>query len=204
MYSQLESMIRKEVALPADFWNELYECGEVICLKKGDFLLRQGEVCRHGYFLNRGSLIQLFQNENGKEIVLGFYIDHVYSFLSSPNSYFYHTGAIFEIRALEECELLAFSRECLEKLANRFAPFSLFYHKITANALHNMYLYSAMRLSMSAEEFLNYLISRQPEIMRRIPDKYIARFIGVSDEWLCKVKKKAFFPKKDIDLPNLN
>jgi len=192
MFQQLDTIIKREITAPEEFWEDLHEAAEHLVLRKNDFLLRQGEVCRHGYFLNRGSLIQLFQNENGKEIVLGFYIDHFYRFLSSPNSYFYHTGALFEIKALEECELLAFSREHLEYLSNKYSAFSLFYHKITANALHNLYLYSALRLSLNAEDFFTYLMANQPDIIRRIPDKYIARFIGVSDEWLCKLKKKVF------------
>jgi len=190
MFQQLDQIIRNDILVPEEFWTELHEGASLVTVKKNEYLLKQGDICKHGYFLNKGSLIQLFQNENGKEIVLGFYIDHMYQFLSSPFSYFNVTGTIFEIKALEDCELLAFSRDLLEHLSARYSSFSLFYHKITANALHNMYLNSAMRLSLSADNFFSFLVSRQPEVLRRIPDKYIARFIGVSDEWLCKVKKR--------------
>ncbi len=190
MFDQLEEHIRRVMPLSSELRQRLVDSASEITVKKNGYLLQQGEVCNHGYFLNKGSLIQLFQHENGKEIVLGFYIDHVYSFLSSPKSYFAGIGSTFEIKALEECSLLAFRKEDLENMAETFPEFSRFYHTITANALHNMYLFSAMRLSLSAEDFFVYLMKNHPAYLQRIPDKYIARFIGVSDEWLCKVKKK--------------
>jgi len=190
MFDLLEKQIRSEILLSPGLWKRIEEAAVEICVKKNQFLLKQGDVCHHGYFLNKGSLIQLYQHENGKEIVLGFYIDHVYSFLSSPRSYFNGTGSAFEIKALEDCSLLAFRKEDLENMAGEFPEFSIFYHKITATALHNMYMYSAMRLSLSAEEFFIYLMDNHPAFLHRIPDKYVARFIGVSDEWLCKVKKR--------------
>ena len=190
MFDQLEKQIRSEIPLSPELLKRLQETGVEISIKKNQYLLQQGQVCLHGYYLNKGSLIQLFQHENGKEIVLGFYVDHVYSFLSSPRSYFNETGSTFEIKALEDCSLLAFRKEDLERMAEEFSEFRLFYHKITANALHNMYMFSAMRLSLSAEDFFIYLMKNHPAYLQRIPDKYIARFIGVSDEWLCKVKKK--------------
>lgn len=190
MFDQLEKIIRSDISLSPELWNRLQETGEETVIRKNNYLLKPGDVCHHGYFLNKGSLIQLFQHENGKEIVLGFYIDHVYSFLSSPKSYFTGAGSTFGIKALEDCSLIAFRKEDLESMAEEFPEFSRFYHKITANALHNMYMFSAMRLSLSAEDFFVYLMKNHPAYMQRIPDKYIARFIGVSDEWLCKVKKK--------------
>jgi CRP-like cAMP-binding protein len=190
MFDLLEKHIRSEIALDPELWKQLQETGVEINIKKNEYLLKQGDVCRYGYFLNKGSLIQLFQHENGKEIVLGFYVSQVYSFLSSPQSYFSGTGSVFEIKALEDCSLLAFRKEDLESMAENFPEFRMFYHKITANALHNTYMFSAMRLSLSAEDFFIYLMKNHPAFLQRIPDKYIARFIGVSDEWLCKVKKR--------------
>lgn len=53
-------------------------------------------------------------------------------------------------------------------------------------------MFSALRLSLNAEEFLIFLYNQHPVYMRRIPDKYIAQFMGVSKEWLSKLKKKIF------------
>lgn len=192
MFDLLEKQLRREIQVSSDLLEQLREKGTEVTVKKNQYLLREGEICRHGYFLNSGSMIQLFQHENGKEIVLGFFVNEIYSFISSPHSYFNGTGSTFGIKALEDCELLAYRKEDLEHMADSFAGFRTFYHNITANALHNTYIFSAMRLSLSAENFFIYLMDNHPELLQRIPDKYIARFIGVSDEWLSKVKKRIY------------
>lgn len=190
MFDQLKEIMQSQITVSNELWHELEKRGEPIFISKNEYLIKQDKICRHGYFLNQGSLIQTYQNENGKNVVLGFYIDHVYSFLTSSDSYFNEIGSIFEIKALEDCELLAFHRNDLEFLALNYPEFNLFYHKITATGLHNMYLYTSMRLSLSAEDFFIYLKKNHPAFIERIPDKYLAQFIGVSKEWYSKVQKK--------------
>lgn len=190
MYDQLEKIIRNKISVSNDLWHELKNRAHSLHIKKNELLITQNEICRYGYFLNKGSLIQRYINENGKEVVLGFYIDHVYSFISSPDSYFNETGSTFEIKALEDSELLAYHKKDLEYLSEKFPEFNLFYHKITATALHNMYLYTSMRLSLSAEDFFVYLMDKHPAFLHRIPNKYLAQFIGVSKEWYSKIQKK--------------
>jgi len=190
MFEQLEKSIRKEIPLSEKLLSEIRDKGKEIRIAKNGYLVKQNEICRYGYFLNKGTLIQTYLNENGKEIVLGFYVEQVYTFLSSPDSYFNETGSTFEIKALEDCQLIAFHKKELEELSIKYPEFNLFYHKITATALHNMYLYTSMRLSLSAEDFYCYLSKNYPAFLHRIPDKYVAQFIGVSKEWYCKIKKK--------------
>ena len=69
MFDMLEKHIRSEIELKPELQQQLRDSGTLVLLKKGEYLLREGEVCRHGYFMNKGSMIQLFQHENGKEIV---------------------------------------------------------------------------------------------------------------------------------------
>lgn len=171
-------------------WAQLQEYGILRRLGKNEYLLRAGEICNHGYFINSGSLVQTYLSPNGKEVVQGFYIENTYAFLSSVTSYFSEKRSEFEIKALESCELIEFSREQLDILASEHHEFAVFYHKITAKAFQNLYLFSAMRIALNAEEFLRFLYKQYPSCLQRIPDKYIAQFMGVSKEWLSKLKKK--------------
>lgn len=171
-------------------WKQLQEYGTLRVLDKNEYLLKAGEVCNHGYFINSGSLVQTYLSPNGKEVVQGFYIENTYAFLSSVTSYFSEKRSEFEIKALEHCELIEFSREQLEQLSTEHHEFAVFYHKITAKAFQILYQFSAMRIALTAEEFLIFLYERFPLCLQRIPDKYIAQFMGISKEWLSKLKKK--------------
>ncbi|MFO7940176.1 MAG: Crp/Fnr family transcriptional regulator [Bacteroidales bacterium] len=197
MFAKFKHVVEKEINVTPELWAQVEAFGTPKHLKKNEYLLKAGEVCQHGYFINKGSLVQTFLNQNGKEVVQGFYIDDVYAFLSSVTSYFSEKESDCQIKALEECELIAYSKAQLEYLATHYQEFAIFYHKITAKGFQNLYMFSAMRLSLNAEEFLIFLYNQHPIYMQRIPDKYIAQFMGVSKEWLSKLKKrvaKKIFP----------
>jgi CRP/FNR family transcriptional regulator, anaerobic regulatory protein len=180
----------KDINISPEAWAQLQEFGKIRHLKKNEYLLKVDQVCQHGYFINSGSLIKTFLNQNGKEIVQGFYIDKAYSFLSEVTSYFSAQESAFQIKAIENCEIIEFSKSQLEYLVANFPEFSIFFHKITSNSYQNLYMFSAMRLSLNSEDFLIYLYNQHPVYLQRIPDKYIAQFMGVSKEWLSKLKKK--------------
>lgn len=76
-------------------------------MKKGDYLLRTGELCQDAYFINKGLFINLYVNENGNECVTGFAADNMFPFLSAIG-YFTKQPSEFEIKALEAGELLCF------------------------------------------------------------------------------------------------
>lgn len=192
MYSKLKAEIEKDIPVSPELWCKLQEFGKHRIIKKNQYVLKTGEICQHGYYLNKGSLIQTYLHENGKEIVLGFYLDQEYAFVSSVNSYFTQHESTFELKAIEDCELIEYSKAQIEAMASSHPEFCSFYHRITASGLHNLYMFSAMRLSLSAEEFLQFLYSKHPIYLNTIPDKYIAQFMGVSKEWLSKLKKKIF------------
>lgn len=192
MFSKFKLAIDKDMKMSPELWTQIKEFGKIRHLKKNEYLLRAGQVCQHGYFINSGSLVKTFLNQNGKEVVQGFYIDKDYTFLSEVMSYFSKQESDFQIKAIEDCELIEFSRSHLEYLINKFPEWAIFFHKITANSYQNLYMFSAMRLSLNAEDFLVFLYNQHPIYMQRIPDKYIAQFMGVSKEWLSKLKKKVF------------
>ena len=59
------------------FLGELAKNAKLISVKKGDYLLRTGELCQDAYFINKGLFINLYVNENGNECVTGFAADNM-------------------------------------------------------------------------------------------------------------------------------
>ena len=173
----------------SSFMEEVIRCGKVVSVKKGDYLLRTGEVCQDGYFINKGLFLNLFVNANGNECVIGFAADTMYPFLSSIG-YFTKQPSDFEIKAIESGELLCFSRDTLEDLSKRYPDFATYYQNIMLTIIYKRDVLLAVRLSSSAEEFIRYMYSHYAWLVNRVPDKYIARYMGISNAWYCKLKKK--------------
>ncbi len=190
MLSKFKQAVEEQIIISPELWSQIQEFGKIRNVKKNEYLLKAGQVCQYGYYVNKGSFVKTFLNQNGKEVVQGFFIDADYAFLSEVLSYYSDHGSDFQIKALESCEVVEFSKSQLEYLIANFPEFAIFFHKITAESFQNLYMFSAMRLSLNAEEFLLYIYKNHPIYMQRIPDKFIAQFMGVSKEWLSKLKRK--------------
>lgn len=190
MFAKLKAAIEQEIPVSMELWEKIQASGKVIHLKKNEYLLKSGEICHHGYFVNSGTLVKSFLNQNGKEVVQGFYMEDRYAFMTEVTSYFSEHESAFQVKAIENCELIEFEKTLLDDLITQFPEWALFFHQITGKSFQNLYMFSAMRLSLSAEEFLLFLYQQHPIYMQRIPDKYIAQFMGVSKEWLSKLKRK--------------
>lgn len=179
-----EALARDEV-----FVKELEDCSRMVTVRKGDYLLRTGELCLDAYFINKGLFMNQYVNENGNETVTGFSSDFEFPFLSSIG-YFTKAPSDFEIRAIEDGELLRFSRAQIEDLSLRYPLFASYYQNVMLMIISKLYTMFAVRQSCTAEEFLLYLYKNYLWIVNRVPDKYIAQYMGVSNSWYCKLKKR--------------
>ena len=188
-FARLLADIPKELAQNATFVKELKSYADLVYVKKGDFLLRSGELCQDAYFINKGLFIDIYMNEKGSECVTGFSSDTQYPFLSSIG-YFTKQPADFEIKAIEAGELLRLSRQHIEHLTSQYPLFASYYQNIMLTIIYKLYSMFAVRQVSTAEEFIRYLYTHYMWIINRVPDKYIALYMGISNAWYCKLKKR--------------
>lgn len=189
VFDKLFGGLPKKLSEDAAFFNEVQNCADCITLAKGEYLLRAGQPCTHGYFINKGLILHLYVNDKGRESVMGLSADDLYPFFSSPE-YFTGQPSGFELKAIEEVEVLAFSRFQIERLSEKYPAFASYFKEIMLMAISKIYTLTAARQSNTPEELLRYLYANHVWIVNRVPDKYIAQFIGISNEWYCKLKKK--------------
>ena len=191
-HSPFEKLLKdmpQRLAEDASFVRELETYAYLVTVKKGELLLRPGEICQNAYFINKGLFVNIFTSEQGKECVTGFASDFPYPFLSEI-SYFTGTPSNFEIKALEDGELLCLSRTQIESLSARYPLFASYYHNVMLVIISKLYMMFAYLQSYAAEEFIQFLYAHHKWIIQRVPDKYIALYMGISTSWYCKLKRK--------------
>ncbi len=113
---QLLAQLKAYSPLSSEALEALQNCFEEITLSKNEFLLREGQVCRHLYFLEKGAL-RGFYNLDGKEIThwFGFEKDFVTSF----HSFITKEPAVENIQLIEGSILWSISKETLTDLFNQ-------------------------------------------------------------------------------------
>lgn len=155
-------------------------------IKKKQFLLREQDVCRHSAFVTQGCLRGYTVDTNGFEHILQFappdwWIADMYSLIAQqPGS--------LNIDALEETELLLLSKKDQEQLYLEVPKFERFFRIITENSLVTNRQRLLDNLSLSAQQRYDLFCQRYPSLINCLPQKQIAAYIGVTPEFLSKMK----------------
>lgn len=157
-------------------------------LKTGEFLIREGDVCKHESFVTRGCLKAYSEDGDGNEHVLDFLIeewwaDDLYSFLTQ-------TPSKSSVRAIEDTELLQISKEDLETLYQRVSKFERFFRLLFQKAYIAQRDQINQMLSIPAEERYLQFLKRKPYALKRFSQKDIASYLGVTPQFFSTLKKK--------------
>jgi CRP-like cAMP-binding protein len=169
----------------ADFFVSLLQSKT---LKKRDYLLRQGDICKTENFIIKGCFRVYSIDENGVEHIVMFgmeswWISDLYSFLTqAPADYF--------IEALEDSEILQITRENLERLYEKVPKFERFFRIILQNAFITQQNRIKQNLSSSAEERYLYFIERYPQMAQRVSQKQVAAYLGITPVFLSMLRRK--------------
>ena len=156
-------------------------------VKRKEFLLKEGDVARYQFFVTGGCLRTYTIDSGGKEHVLMFAPEDwwcsgdLYSFLSGEKSANY-------LEALESTSLLQISRDNLEILYQRAPKFERFFRILFQNAFVFHQNRINANLSQPAEGRYNLYSKNYPGLESRIPQKYIASYIGVTPEFFSQLK----------------
>lgn len=157
-------------------------------LKKKSFLLQAGEVCNLEAFITKGCMMTYLLNEEGKETVLYFSIENWW--VSDISSFNEQTKSNFYIQALEDCELLYLTPQAKEELLFKVPHFERAFRlmiqknlSVLQNRLHSI-------IATPAEQRYDDFLKRYPTIPQRVSQHHIASYLGVTPEFLSKIRAK--------------
>ena len=157
-------------------------------LKRKEFLLRPGEICTTENFITKGCLRAYTVDENGFEHILMFgvedwWIGDLHSLLTQgPATYF--------VQALEDAEVIQYTKENLDKLLVRVPKFERFYRIMLQRALISLHQRVSHNLALSAEERYINFIKKYPHLLDRISQKQIAAYLGITPIFLSMLRRK--------------
>jgi CRP/FNR family transcriptional regulator, anaerobic regulatory protein len=173
--------------LPDDLREELVRVLKARTFSRRDFLLKAGHISQNIYFIEQG-LVRCFYVHREKDISAWFMKEG--DVVVSVNSFFGQMPSIESIQALEDTTVHYISYEELEDLYDRFLCFNVHGRKV----LTHYYLLSEQRAvsmrSMKAKERYSYLLSQHPELLQRVPRKYLASYIGVTEATFSNINSK--------------
>ena len=156
-------------------------------LKKGDFWLREGEVCRYMSFVDLGILRTFYRNKKAEEITHCFRSRGV--FISAYKSFILQEPSSLSIIALEDAALTVISHGDLLKLYSTIPAWQTIGRVLAEQAYIEMEAYASVLNHESAQEKYQRLIREQPAVLQKSNIEDIASYLGVTSRTLSRIRK---------------
>lgn len=190
MFEALDQFVSKYIRLTAeetDIFHSLWENKKV---KKKQFLLREGEICQFEAFILKGCIRTYYVDRGGTETILNFAVEGWW--VSDLSSFSEQTPSTQNIETLEDCELLMINYENKKILFDVIPAFEKVFRILVQRSLGVMQQRFYATLTQTAEERYLAFIDKYPQVVQRVPQHQIARYIGVSPEFLSKVRSTLY------------
>jgi CRP-like cAMP-binding protein len=193
MYHKLKTYCKAIVPLTDDELALIDTSFEVKLLKRKEFLLKDGKICNFIGFIVEGT-IRHFHVKDGVEKTCDISFEN--SWTTDFQSFTHDTLGIMNLQALEETKVLVIRKENLYKLYNECRKYETF-GRLMAEQVAQRATEIAMSLSSEKpEERFENLMLKHPDLFQRVPQKYIANFLGICPESLSRIRNRIFQKQK--------
>lgn len=162
-------------------------------VKRKEILLREGEVNRHIYYIEKG-LVRGYYAGDGEEINAWFQKEG--DIFISVHSFFQQRASHEFIQAVEDCVIWGISHEQLDYAYLHFPEFN-FHARIILQKYYSLSEernYILRRSTMSRR--YEYYIEKYADLLLRVPDKYIATHLGMTITTYSHTKSKYLEEKR--------
>jgi CRP-like cAMP-binding protein len=155
-------------------------------VRRKEFLLQEGEVCRYKIFIAKGLLKSYYVRHDGTEHIMRFSPEN--SWTTDHDSLKNQRPAQSNIEALENSEVVMWTRESMGELFASVPAFKAYMNRLIEKALKSSHERILMNLSYTSEEKYEDFIASFPDVFRRVPLHMVASYLGVSRETLSRIR----------------
>jgi CRP/FNR family transcriptional regulator, anaerobic regulatory protein len=192
MTTQILQSIKSIVSLSKEEEAAFASILEVKQYKKKDFLLREGQICNKVFFINSGCT-RIFYNVDGLENTIQFFFaDRWYT---DYTSFLTGQATSENMQALEPCEVVQVGKSDLYKLYDTHPVFDRVGRVMAENAFQSISQLNKMLTNEEPEERYLNLLKQRPELVEKIPQHYLASYLGIQPQSLSRIRKRIFQKK---------
>ena len=189
MYSQINKNIERYVSFNANELKIFNSLLEFKAIPKKTILLHEGEMCNFEAFVIKGCVRKYYIDANGFEVILQFAIENSWISDISFSIYEKNPSRVY-IETLEDCEFFLFNPTTKEELFSRAPKFERAFRILMQRSLAVTQDRLFNTISKTATEKYAEFLEQYPALPQRVAQHYIASYLGISAEFLSKIRKK--------------
>ena len=157
-------------------------------VRRRQFILQEGDICKHNTFVVEGCFRMYLVDEKGKEHNLQFAVENWW--IGDIGSFHSEKPSRLYIEAMENSIILQIKKEDQQKLFVDYPKFNRIFRVFTENALVSAQRRILHDISSTAEERSLDFVERYPQFFNRISNIQIASYLGVTPEFLSTIRRK--------------
>lgn len=186
-YKGILENIGKYVTLTNEETEKLIAIIRTTKIKKRQFIDQPNYVCQYRNYVVKGAFRSYFIDNEGKEHTVQIALEDW--FVSDFYSYITQTPATLFVEALEDSTILQMTYNDIEGLCKEIHALSEYFRITTERAFAFSRKRALSNLSLTAEERYLELLNRYPKMIKRVPQKVIASYLGFTPEFLSKIRR---------------
>ena len=187
-YDLLKQNIQKNTQLSQADLEEFCKHFYLKSIKKKEFLISQGEICKFEGFVLDGCFRIFTIDKKGNENTLYFAAKDWW--LMDIDSFMNQTPSSLNIQALEDSKILMINRKDKLELYESLPTVEKLFRIMSQKALVAWQRRLIRNHCETAQERYLHFASTYPDIVAKVTDKQIASYLGITHEFLSKIKKQ--------------
>jgi CRP-like cAMP-binding protein len=166
--------------------NEFISLATISTIKKGDFFIKQDEICTTLSFVNFGIFRSFYYSKNDEEITYCFTFPN--TLLVAYSSFITQNKSEENLQALTDSEIISISKNTLENLAKSNNKWLNFLKIIAEKEYVELEKWIFNHQKSNAQKRYVDLIHSNPQIVQQIPLHYIASYLGITQRHLSRIR----------------
>lgn len=160
---------------------------EYLSIPSKTVLLEEGKVARKLYFVRKGCLRLFFYNA-GKDITFQFFFEG--DFVASFDSLYKRTPSLFFLESIEPTEVQVIKRDDFFSLIEHNPSLRQQYEEKLIDRFHTYQQLFLSRIKNTPQQRYEELLKEYPNIIKRVPQHYIASYLGITPVSLSRIRNR--------------
>jgi CRP-like cAMP-binding protein len=190
MFAEIDQFVSKYITLTGDEREFFHSLLRHRSLRKKQYLLKEGQVCDFEAFILKGCIRTYYLDKDGVETILLFAVEEWW--VSDIISFSERVPSNLFIETVEDSELLTIDYAGKTLLFEKIPAFERMFRLLLQRSLGVLQQRFYASVSQTAEERYRQFLEKYPKVAQRVPQHQIARYIGVSPEFLSKIRSAMY------------
>jgi CRP-like cAMP-binding protein len=182
----IKNYIARHIQLTSEEENYFVSLLKITKVKKKQFIVQPEFVCKYRTYIYSGAMRAYLVGNNAVEHTIAFAIEDWW--ISDYSSYIFQKPATLFVEALEESVIIQLDYNAEQLLMETIPKFEKFFRIITQRSFAFLQQRMLSNLSKTAEQRYEEFMNLYPKIAQRVPQYALASYLGMSTEYLSKLR----------------